>query len=85
MPVQAVGRCLPVRLWVWLGGTLLLLVRTCSGFFVAGGLAHCWVLRGHLCGVVLWSAPGLAGLTHLGLWVVVAVWWLGCGCVLSVA
>ena len=41
-------------------------------------------------GVVLWSAPGLAGLTHPGcpVWVV-WLWWRrggsGCGCVLSVA
>jgi hypothetical protein len=27
-------------------------------------LAHCWVLRGHLLGVVLGAALGLAGLTH---------------------
>jgi hypothetical protein len=44
-------------------------------------------------GVCLWSAPGLSGLTHLSLCMVVRVvggcggWGvgLGCGCVLSVA
>ena len=44
-------------LWVWLGGTLLLLgsnmVRCLR---VAGGLAHCWVLRRHLLWV-LFSGP----------------------------
>jgi len=28
--------------------------------FVAGGLARCWVLRGHPCGCVLGAAPGSA-------------------------
>jgi hypothetical protein len=68
---------------VWLGGTLLLLgseavlvVATCV--VVAGGeLAHCWVLRGHPGGVVLWSALGLAGLTQP----VMPLW----GCVVVVA
>ena len=42
-------------LWVWLGGTLLLLGSDMSVCLrVAGGeLAHCWVLRGHLRGVFL--------------------------------
>ena len=50
--------------WVWLGGTLLLLVSEHVPVFVAGGLAHCWVLRRHPVGVVLWSAPGLVVLTQ---------------------
>ena len=71
-------------LWVWLGGTLLLLGSNDVPVFVAGGLVHCWVLRRHLLGVVLGTALGLAGLTREG-FRVVAVWGLGCGCVLSVA
>jgi hypothetical protein len=53
-------------------------------------LAHCWVLRRHLVGVSLgMAAPGLDRLTHPeacerggcgG-----GRFWLGCGCVLSVA
>jgi hypothetical protein len=75
---------------VWLGGTLLLLkfhallVDATSVVEAGGELAHCWVLRGHLLGVVLGTASGLAGLTREGFRVVVA-WGLGCGCVLSVA
>ena len=72
--------------WVWLGGTLLLLgsnerVPVC----VAGGLAHCWVLRRHLLLWVFFSGRFWAGcLTH-GLFCVVVVVGSGCGCVLSVA
>jgi hypothetical protein len=59
-------------LWVWLGGTLLLLgsnmVRSC----VAGGLAHCWVLRGHLLWV-LFSGPLLVRLSNGSLFGLVAM------------
>jgi hypothetical protein len=57
---------------VWLGGTLLLLkfhallVDATSVVEAGGELAHCWVLRGHLLGVVLGTASGLAGLTREG-------------------
>ena len=78
--------------WVWLGGTLLLLGSDMSvRFRVAGGeLAHCWVLRRHLLGCcsLVRSLPGRSNASWLpcvGGVVVVAVWWLGCGCVLSVA
>ena len=61
---------------MWLGGTLLLLsfqallVDATSVVEAGGELAHCWVLRRHLVGVVLGAALGLAGLTHE-----VFVWW----------
>jgi hypothetical protein len=79
-------------LWVWLGGTLLLLGSGHVPVFVAGGLAHCWVLRRHpCCGCcsLVRSWPGRPNASCLSpvwvVWFVVAVWWLGCGCVLSVA
>ena len=74
---------------MWLGGTLLLPSSEHVPVLVAGELAHCWVLRRHLLGVVLGAALGLAGLTRS-----VALFLgcgcgggkgLGCGCVLSVA
>ena len=49
---------------MWLGGTLLLPSSERVPVLVAGELAHCWVLRRHLLGVVLGAALGLAGLTH---------------------
>ena len=53
--------------------------------FVAGGLARCWVLRGHLCvvGVFLGAASGSAVLTRAV--VRGGGGEPGCGCVLSVA
>jgi hypothetical protein len=62
--IKRCAGCLAGGVWVWLGGTLLLLGPDMSGCLrVAGGeLAHCWVLRRHLCGVFLvgpflaWSA-----------------------------
>jgi hypothetical protein len=86
-PDQAVGHRFGGGLWVWLGGTLPPLVRSSSACCGGWGLARCWVLRGHPCGLVgvfLGAAPGLVGLTH-GLCCVVAAVVLGCGCVLSVA
>ena len=56
--------------WVWLGGTLLLLVPNCSGRGWLVGLARCWVLRRHLRVLFSGSTSGLAGLTHG-----VFVWW----------
>ncbi len=47
-----------VGVWVWLGGTLLLLVRTVPGFWSGTGLARCWVLRRHRVVCVLGTAPG---------------------------
>ena len=79
--------------WVWLGGTLLLLgsdmVRLSSG-----GRRRARTLLGPE-GTPAWcvlggTIPGLVGLTHPGcpVWVV-WLWWRrggsGCGCVLSVA
>ena len=59
---------------------------------LAGGLAHCWVLRRHpCCGCcsLVRSWPGRPNASCLSpvwvVWFVVAAWWLGCGCVLSVA
>jgi hypothetical protein len=75
---------------VWLGGTLLLLkfqalLGDATCVVEAGGeLAHCWVLRRHLfVGVSRYrSRPGRSNARGFR---VVAVWGLGCGCVLSVA
>ena len=78
--------CLGGGLWVWLGGTLLLLGSNMFRCFVAGGLAHCWVLRRHLLWVLFsGAAPGFGCLTQPVVGVVVVVSVLGCGCVLSVA
>jgi hypothetical protein len=46
------------------------------GFRVLGGLAHCWVLRGHLVWVLSLAAPGLDRLTPrvVGVVVVVVGW-----------
>jgi hypothetical protein len=55
--IKRCAGCLAGGVWVWLGGTLLLLGSDMSvRFRVAGGeLAHCWVLRRHLW--VLFSGP----------------------------
>jgi hypothetical protein len=73
--------------WVWLGGTLLLL-----GF---DHVRSVWLVRARtllgpeetpvfFCGCVLGAAPGSA-VPNASVVFVVAVWLLGCGCVLSVA
>ena len=46
--------------WVWLGGTLLLLVLNLFRSVVAGGLARCWVLRRHSFFVGVFLVPLLA-------------------------
>jgi hypothetical protein len=51
---------------------------------VKNEFAHCWVLRRHLCGCFFGPLLVLLFLTR-ALVFVVAVWVLGCGCVLSVA
>ena len=58
-------------LWVWLGGTLLLLGSNDVPVFVAGGLVHCWVLRRHLW--VLFSGPLLVRLSNGSLFGLVAM------------
>jgi len=73
-------------LWVWLGGTLLLLGSNDVPVFVAGGLVHCWVLRRHLCGCFFGAVSWAGRLTHPVCVVGVVVSGVrGCGCVLSVA
>ena len=73
-------------LWVWLGGTLLLLGSNDVPVFVAGGLVHCWVLRRHLCGCFFGAVSWAGRLTHPVFVVGVVVSGVrGCGCVLSVA
>ena len=59
-------------LWVWLGGTLLLLGSNDVPVFVAGGLVHCWVLRRHLLWV-LFSGPLLVRLSNGSLFGLVAM------------
>ncbi len=60
-------------LWVWLGGTLLLRGSDMSVCLrVAGGLAHCWVLRRHLLWV-LFSGPLLVRLSNGSLFGLVAM------------
>ena len=75
--IKRCAGCLAGGVWVWLGGTLLLFGSDMSvRFRVAGGeLAHCWVLRRHLCGVFLvdhsWPGwPNASWLPCVG----------GCGC-----
>ena len=58
--------------WVWLGGTLLLLGFGHVPVFVAGGLAHCWVLRRHPCGCCSLVRLLAGRLTHS---VLLWVWW----------
>ena len=79
-------------LWVWLGGTLLLLrfqallVAATSVVGAGDRLAHCWVLRRHLCGCFFGAVSWAGRLTHPVCVVGVVVSGVrGCGCVLSVA
>ena len=91
-----VGLAMAQWLWVWSSLSLMMLCLLLWGWVWRWvehkrlvhernmGLAHCWVLRGHLVwGVV--SGPWLWLPNASFVW----VWWcrggLGCGCVLSVA